>query len=147
MNKKNIKNKLIGVAELLVAFWFLVEGGWLYTKVSGTNLLFVDANLGKVAAYYWIFLLLGFIVGILGVITIRKKISAQESELFKKELDEKKEEVKQVENVVVEETLSENISKEIASDLKEMISCPACGATIEKGKKFCTSCGKKLEES
>ncbi len=147
MNKRNIKNKLIGAVELLVAFWLLVEGGWLYTKVSGTNLLFVDANLGKVAAYYWIFLLLGFIVGILGVITIRKKTSEQESELFEKELDKTKEEIKQIDNVVVEEKSSENTSKETVSIAKEMILCPACSATIEKGKKFCTSCGKKLEES
>ena len=86
MNKKNIKNKIIGAVELLIAIWLLAEGGLLYTKISGTNLLFIDSTLGKTATYYWVFLILGLIIGGLGIITIRRK-TLEENSLEK--LDEK----------------------------------------------------------
>ena len=151
MNKKNVKNKIIGAIELLIAVWLLAEGGWLYTKISGTNLLFIDSTLGKTATYYWVFLILGLIIGILGIITIKRENSVEncleESKNSKEELKKVETESKDVEKEdITEEKISIQDSKEMNAVSKETMVCPACNATIEKGKKFCTSCGTKLGE-
>ncbi len=100
MKKKNIKNKGIGIIEIIVAFLFFIEGVWLYTKVLGTNLLFTDSATGKIAAYYWVFLLIGLLFGILAIITIRKKDLIENA----KEEVAILEEVKSIENKILEET-------------------------------------------
>ena len=100
MKKKNIKNKGIGIIEVIVAFLFFIEGVWLYTKVSGTNLLFTDSATGKIAAYYWVFLLIGLLFGILAIITIRKKDLVENV----KEEVATLEEIESIENKLLEET-------------------------------------------
>ena len=105
MKNKNIKNKRIGIVEIIVAFLFFIESIWLYTKVSGTNLLFTDSATGKIAAYYWVFLLIGLIVGILGIITIRKKVSIEDSKQLEnnKEESSESEKVKKIEHIRIEQ--------------------------------------------
>lgn len=115
MGKKNIKNKGMGIIEIIGAFLFFIEGVWLYTKVLGTNLLFTDSVTGKIATYYWVFFLIGLLLGILAIATIRKKDLAEDV----KEEVTTLEEVKLIENKILEET--KEIENESSSEeIKEM---------------------------
>lgn len=74
MKKKNIKNKIAGIFQLLAAFALLVVAGWLYSKVWGTALLYTDSSLGKIAAYYWVLFIPAAVLAVMGLITVRKKV-------------------------------------------------------------------------
>ena len=78
MKKENIKNKLKGILIILIGLVLAAVGVWLYSKVWGINLLFTDSSLGKVARFYWIFLIAAVIVVALGIRKFRKRVIVEQ---------------------------------------------------------------------
>ena len=77
MKKANIINKIKGILIILIGLLLAAAGVWLYSKIWGTNLLFTDSSLGKVAKFYWIFLIAAVIVVVLGVCKFKKRVAAE----------------------------------------------------------------------
>ena len=164
---KKAKNKISGVLMILVGLALLALGIWLFTKVWGTALLYTDAVLGRVAAYYWIALLAGLIAIIIGIILFGKKSKQPEQLVGEQTADEEKKvhedkvaELKIADDkVAVEKASEESAQKENPNTQKtEVVSqervsetvpdpvteCPNCKAALKEGMKFCTKCGYKL---
>lgn len=168
---KKAKNKISGVLMILVGLALLALGIWLFTKVWGTALLYTDAVLGRVAAYYWIALLAGLIAIIIGIILFGKKSKQPEQTVGEQTVDEEKKvqedkvaELKIADDKVsvekdIEKAPEESAQKEIPDTkkiemvLQERVSetvpdpvteCPNCKAALKEGMKFCTKCGYKL---
>ena len=153
--KKNLKNKFCGILIILTGLLLVALSGWLGSKVWGTALLYTDAVIGKIAAYYWIILILALIVIIVGCLVFRKKAVVLEKTEDETLTDTKAE--TEVETAVKKESekTTEKVSEakpekktevkpEEKPEEKTKDKCPKCGAQIKEGMKFCTACGEKL---
>lgn len=160
MKKENIINKLKGILIILIGLLLAAAGVWLYSKIWGTNLLFTDSSLGKVARFYWIFLIASVVVAALGICKFKKRITVEtEPEAGAQAVEQKIEETVQeaVVNVSVkkegqtasaqpktEPQAEEKALKKSFMGKKTGNTCPNCNKPIGKGNRFCTSCGHKL---
>ena len=171
MKKANIINKVKGILIILVGVLLAAAGVWLYSKIWGINLLFTDATLGKIARFYWIFLIVAVIMVALGIRKFRKRIpvepeqaseeqASQAEPQEKTQVDTPEENVKEIQSTETQsgEKVMQNEAKEEAEPAekeekvakkpfmkkKSNSTCPNCNKPIGKGNKFCTSCGHKL---
>ena len=156
MKKANIINKIKGILIILIGLLLAVAGVWLYSKIWGTNLLFTDSSLGKVARFYWIFLIAAVIVVVLGVCKFKKRVAAEPEQeagdqTGTQDITQPAEETEPAVKADQAKEEAEPAAKEEKTSKKSFLrkktgsTCPNCGKPISKGNKFCTSCGHKID--
>ena len=161
MKKANIIIKIKGILIILVGVLLAAAGVWLYSKIWGINLLFTDSWLGKIARFYWIFLIAAVVVVAIGVRKFKKRITVEaepetgaeagkpkDEETVQEavaDASEKKEgQTDQMQPQETEPQAEEKAPKKSLMRKKTGSTCPNCNKPIGKGNKFCTSCGHKL---
>lgn len=172
MKKKNIKNVLIGLLEVLLGIILLAAAVWLFSKAWGTSLLYTDSVIGRVVKYYWVFLIAAAVMLILGTITIKKRDDVKEETVASKQEGEKTKVVEVIPNAAKVEALK--ATKEVVEsgdtemeksvevtlpkeDIKQrepqptmheetQKECPKCHTLVSINNKFCTNCGYELKK-
>lgn len=72
--KKNVDKKRMirGTLELAATALILAFSVYLFYNTRGTRLLFVDVAFGRICRYYWIGLLAAIILGLMGLLTLKR---------------------------------------------------------------------------
>jgi len=66
------KKKIAGYIQLASALILIILSVRLFWNTRGTRLLYVSVAIGRISRYYWIFLAVGFILLLTGMITLRR---------------------------------------------------------------------------
>lgn len=131
--KKNRRG--MGFFLLIIGIVFFILGFWLFTRILGIQLLFMEPVWGQLCKYFWILLLGGIACSFIGQVVIKKN---------PKEEKEQRQQTVIPENTESEEKMDIAISNQTQVLQDGVVVCPKCGKNCKAGSSFCTACGCKL---
>ena len=172
MKKKNIKNVLIGLLEVLLGIILLAAAVWLLSKAWGTALLYTDSVIGRFVKYYWVFLIAAAVMLIWGIITMKKRVAVKEETVADEQEGEKTKVVEAIPNAVKVENLkaTDNVVESGDTEMEKAVEvtltkegikqsetqstpheetqteCPKCHTLVSRNNRFCTNCGYELKK-